>query len=93
MSDDSGHASRIAGQLAMYDDGENEEAIRRCNSESFSGHDFEVFGYTVDDNVTVEFFGDFEEDVPPRELAKHCEENGITCYRYGYSELDFATQN
>ncbi|SIR83657.1 hypothetical protein SAMN05421809_2491 [Natronorubrum daqingense] len=26
----------------------NEEAIRRCNSESFSGHDFEVFGYKVD---------------------------------------------
>ncbi|OYR69832.1 hypothetical protein DJ79_01805 [Halorubrum ezzemoulense] len=68
MSDDSGHASRIAGQLAMYDDGENEEAIRRCNSESFSGHDFEVFGYTVDDNVTVAFLGDFEEGVPLREL-------------------------
>lgn len=27
---------------------ENEEAIRRCNAESFSGHDFEVFGYKVD---------------------------------------------
>ena len=27
---------------------ENEEAIRRCNPESVSGHDFEVFGYTVD---------------------------------------------
>ncbi len=27
---------------------ENEEAIRRCNAESFSGYDFEVFGYTVD---------------------------------------------
>lgn len=27
---------------------ENEEAIRRCNSESFSGHDFEVFGYKID---------------------------------------------
>ena len=27
---------------------ENEEAIRRCNAESFSGHDFELFGYTVD---------------------------------------------
>ena len=27
---------------------ENEEAIRRCNTESFSGHDFEVFGYKVD---------------------------------------------
>ena len=27
---------------------ENEEAIRRCNPESFSGHDFEVFGYKVD---------------------------------------------
>jgi hypothetical protein len=26
----------------------NEEAIRRCNSESFSGYDFEAFGYTVD---------------------------------------------
>ncbi|SFR97215.1 hypothetical protein SAMN05216559_1811 [Halomicrobium zhouii] len=26
----------------------NEEAIRRCNPESFSGHDFEVFGYKVD---------------------------------------------
>ena len=26
----------------------NEEAIRRCNPESFSGHDFEVFDYTVD---------------------------------------------
>lgn len=26
----------------------NEESIRRCNSESFSGHDFEVFGYKVD---------------------------------------------
>ncbi|GAB6878148.1 hypothetical protein JCM17823_04220 [Halorubrum gandharaense] len=26
----------------------NEEAIRRCNPESFSGHDFEVFGYEVD---------------------------------------------
>jgi len=49
-------------------DWENEEAIRRCNSESFSGHDFEVFGYTVDDNVTVAFLGDFEEGVPLREL-------------------------
>lgn len=27
---------------------ENEEAIRQCNPESFCGHDFEVFGYTVD---------------------------------------------
>lgn len=27
---------------------ENEEAIRRCNAESFAGHDFEVFGYEVD---------------------------------------------
>ena len=27
---------------------ENEEAIRRCNPESFSGHDFEVFGYEID---------------------------------------------
>ena len=26
----------------------NEEAIRRCNEESYAGHDFEVFGYTVD---------------------------------------------
>ena len=26
----------------------NESAIRRCNPESFSGHDFEVFGYEVD---------------------------------------------
>jgi hypothetical protein len=26
----------------------NEEAIRRCNPESFAGHDFEVFGYEVD---------------------------------------------
>ena len=29
-------------------DWENEEAIRRCNPESFSGHDFEIFGYKVD---------------------------------------------
>ena len=27
---------------------ENEAAIRRCNPESFSGHDFEVFGYKID---------------------------------------------
>jgi hypothetical protein len=27
---------------------ENDESIRLCNPESFSGHDFEVFGYTVD---------------------------------------------
>jgi len=27
---------------------ENEDAIRRCNSESFSGHDFRVFDYEVD---------------------------------------------
>lgn len=27
---------------------ENEDAIRRCNPESFSGHDFEIFGYEVD---------------------------------------------
>lgn len=26
----------------------NEDAIRRCNPESFLGHDFEVFGYEVD---------------------------------------------
>ncbi|MDZ7731179.1 MAG: hypothetical protein U5K37_10005 [Natrialbaceae archaeon] len=26
----------------------NEASIRRCNPESFSGHDFEVFDYTVD---------------------------------------------
>lgn len=26
----------------------NESAIRRCNEESFAGHDFEVFGYTID---------------------------------------------
>lgn len=26
----------------------NEEAIRRCNPESFSGYDFEVFGYEID---------------------------------------------
>ncbi|GGO03040.1 hypothetical protein [Haloarcula pellucida] len=26
----------------------NEDAIRRCNPESFSGHDFEVFGYEID---------------------------------------------
>jgi len=27
---------------------ENEDALRRCNPESFSGHDFEVFGYEID---------------------------------------------
>ncbi|WP_459193646.1 hypothetical protein [Halosimplex sp. J119] len=27
---------------------ENEDALRRCNPESYSGHDFEVFGYEVD---------------------------------------------
>lgn len=27
---------------------ENDEAMRLCNPESFSSHDFEVFGYTVD---------------------------------------------
>ena len=27
---------------------ENDEAMRFCNPESYSGHDFEVFGYTVD---------------------------------------------
>jgi len=27
---------------------QNEDAIRRCNPESFSGHDFDVFGYEVD---------------------------------------------
>jgi hypothetical protein len=27
---------------------ENETAIRRCNPESFSGYDFEIFGYDVD---------------------------------------------
>ena len=27
---------------------QNETAIRRCNPESFAGHDFEVFGYEVD---------------------------------------------
>jgi len=26
----------------------NEDAVRRCNPESFSGHDFEVFGYEID---------------------------------------------
>ncbi|WP_435101210.1 hypothetical protein [Halarchaeum sp. P4] len=26
----------------------NEEALRRCNPESFAGHDFEVFSYAVD---------------------------------------------
>lgn len=26
----------------------NETAIRRCNPESFAGHDFEIFGYEVD---------------------------------------------
>lgn len=29
-------------------DWENEDALRYCNPESFSGHDFEVFGYEVD---------------------------------------------
>lgn len=27
MSDDSGHASRIAEQLAMYDDGDDEDNV------------------------------------------------------------------
>jgi hypothetical protein len=27
---------------------QNEEAMRRCNPESYAGHDFEVFGYEVD---------------------------------------------
>lgn len=27
---------------------ENEESIRRCNPDSYSGHDFEVFGHKVD---------------------------------------------
>ncbi len=27
---------------------ENEDAIRRCNPESYSGHDFEVFDYNID---------------------------------------------
>nr|WP_226022485.1 hypothetical protein [Halomicrobium salinisoli] len=27
---------------------QNEDAIRRCNPESFAGHDFEVFGYEID---------------------------------------------
>jgi hypothetical protein len=47
-----------------------------------------------DDNVTVAFLRDFEaEDVSPRELATHCEESGIKCYTYEYSELDFSTQD
>jgi hypothetical protein len=29
-------------------DWENEDALRYCNPESFSGHDFEVFGYEAD---------------------------------------------
>ncbi|SFL67627.1 hypothetical protein SAMN04487950_4577 [Halogranum rubrum] len=27
---------------------ENDDAMRLCNPESYSGHDFEIFGYTVD---------------------------------------------
>lgn len=27
---------------------QNEDALRRCNPESYEGHDFEVFGYEVD---------------------------------------------
>lgn len=27
---------------------QNEEALRRCNPDSYAGHDFEVFGYEVD---------------------------------------------
>ena len=47
-----------------------------------------------DDNVTVASLGDFEaEDVSPGELAKHCEENGIKCYTYEYSELAFSTRD
>ncbi|MDZ5811388.1 hypothetical protein U4E84_08520 [Halorubrum sp. AD140] len=47
-----------------------------------------------DDNVSVAFLGDFEaEDVSPGELVKHCEEKGIKCYTYEYSELDFSTQD
>jgi hypothetical protein len=44
--------------------------------------------------VAVAFLGDLEaEDVSPGELVKHCEESGIKCYTYEYSELDFTTQD
>jgi len=47
-----------------------------------------------DNNVTVAFLGDFEaEDISSGKLAKHCEENGVKCYTYEYSELNLSTQD
>ncbi|WP_254522647.1 hypothetical protein [Natrinema caseinilyticum] len=44
--------------------------------------------------VTVAFLGDFEEEgVWPGKLAEHCEENGIKCYTYEHSELEFVEQS
>lgn len=41
--------------------------------------------------VTVAYLNDFDEEgVWPRKLAEHCAENGIKCYTYGHSELEFA---
>lgn len=46
------------------------------------------------DNVTVAFLGDFEEeDIWPGELTKYCDENEIKCYTSEYSELYFSPKD
>lgn len=48
---------------------------------------------TDGDEVSVAFLNDFdEEDVWPGKLESHCEENGIKCYTYEPSILEFSDQ-
>lgn len=45
---------------------------------------------TESGNVSVAFLDDFEdEDVWPGKLEAHCEENGIECYTYEHTILEF----
>lgn len=52
---------------------ENEDAIRRCNPESFSGHDFEVFGFEID----VKTSRDVSEFLPRKLVEKDSEDDII----------------
>jgi hypothetical protein len=52
---------------------QNEEAIRRCNPESFAGHDFEVFGYEVDEQERRVAFPDVGLPATGSQLNSDCE--------------------
>ncbi len=60
----------------------NAEDVRRCNPESYSSYDFEVFGYEVDVKTS--------RDYHPGILASYCYDQDVKLYNYKHTNIQHA---